>query len=109
MARRPSLAAALWRARRASASRSSWAIRSRSERARCELAGHPLEVHGGDDLVDEADLPGAARADRAAREGGYGVSKEFPLERWYREARVRCIAEGPSEVHRMVIARALFR
>jgi len=41
--------------------------------------------------------------------GGYGVSKEFPLERWYREARVRRIGEGPSEVHRMVIARSLFR
>jgi acyl-CoA dehydrogenase len=41
--------------------------------------------------------------------GGYGVSKEFPLERWYREARVRRIGEGPSEVHRMVIARQLLR
>jgi len=41
--------------------------------------------------------------------GGYGVSKEFALERWYREARVRRIGEGPSEVHRMVIARSLFR
>jgi acyl-CoA dehydrogenase len=41
--------------------------------------------------------------------GGYGVSKEFPLERWYREARVRRIGEGPSEVHRMVIARHLLR
>jgi acyl-CoA dehydrogenase len=41
--------------------------------------------------------------------GGYGVAKEFPLERWYREARVRRIGEGPSEVQRMVIARALFR
>ena len=41
--------------------------------------------------------------------GGYGVIKEFPLQRWYREARVRRIGEGPSEVHQMVIARALFR
>jgi acyl-CoA dehydrogenase len=41
--------------------------------------------------------------------GGYGVSKEFPLERWYREARVRRIGEGPSEVHRMVVARSLLR
>ncbi len=41
--------------------------------------------------------------------GGYGVAKEFPLERWYREARVRRIGEGPSEVQRMVIARSLFR
>jgi len=41
--------------------------------------------------------------------GGYGVSKELPLERWYREARIRRIGEGPSEVHRMVIARDLLR
>jgi acyl-CoA dehydrogenase len=41
--------------------------------------------------------------------GGYGVSKEFPFERWYREARVRRIGEGPSEVHRMVVARDLLR
>lgn len=41
--------------------------------------------------------------------GGYGVTKEFPLERWYREARVRRIGEGPSEVHRMVVARELLR
>ncbi len=48
--------------------------------------------------------------DRAVQiHGGYGVSKEFPLERWYREARVRRIGEGPSEVQRMVIARSLFR
>ena len=37
--------------------------------------------------------------------GGLGVSHEMPLERWFREARIRRIGEGPSEVHRMVIAR----
>ncbi len=48
--------------------------------------------------------------DRAVQiHGGYGVSKELPLERWYREARIRRIGEGPSEVHRMVIARNLLR
>ena len=41
--------------------------------------------------------------------GGLGVSKELPLERWYRELRVKRIGEGPSEVHRMIVARALFR
>lgn len=41
--------------------------------------------------------------------GAYGVSKELPLERWYREARVRRIGEGPSEVHRFVIARNVLR
>jgi len=39
--------------------------------------------------------------------GGLGVSKELPLERWYRELRIKRIGEGPSEVHRLVIARTL--
>lgn len=39
--------------------------------------------------------------------GGMGVAQELPLERWYREARIRRIGEGPSEVHRMVIARSM--
>ena len=39
--------------------------------------------------------------------GGMGVSKEMPLERWYRELRIKRIGEGPSEVHRMVLARNL--
>ena len=39
--------------------------------------------------------------------GGLGVSHELPLERWFREARIRRIGEGPSEVHRMVVARDL--
>ena len=39
--------------------------------------------------------------------GGLGVSQELPLERWYRELRIKRIGEGPSEVHRMVLARQL--
>jgi len=37
--------------------------------------------------------------------GGMGVAQELPLERWYRELRIKRIGEGPSEVHRMVVAR----
>jgi acyl-CoA dehydrogenase len=39
--------------------------------------------------------------------GGLGVSCELPLERWYRELRIKRIGEGPSEVQRMVVARHL--
>jgi len=39
--------------------------------------------------------------------GGLGVAQEMPLERWYREMRIKRIGEGPSEVHRMVVARDL--
>jgi acyl-CoA dehydrogenase len=39
--------------------------------------------------------------------GGMGVAQAMPLERWYRELRIRRIGEGPSEVQRMVVARDL--
>lgn len=39
--------------------------------------------------------------------GGYGYSREFPVERIYRDARLMTIGEGTSEIQRMVIARQL--
>lgn len=39
--------------------------------------------------------------------GGYGYSREYPVERIYRDARLMTIGEGTSEVQRMVIARHL--
>jgi len=41
--------------------------------------------------------------------GSYGYSKEYPIERLYRDARVIPIYEGTSEIQRMVIARALLQ
>lgn len=44
--------------------------------------------------------------DRAMQiHGGLGVAKDLPLERWFREMRIRRIGEGPSEVQKHVIAR----
>jgi len=37
--------------------------------------------------------------------GGLGVAKDLPLERWFREMRIRRIGEGPSEVQRRVFER----
>ncbi len=37
--------------------------------------------------------------------GGYGYSREYPVERIYRDARLMTIGEGTSEMQRMVIAR----
>jgi len=49
-------------------------------------------------------------AQRAATEavqihGGYGYIKEFPVEKYYRDAKLLTIGEGTSEVQRMVIAK----
>jgi alkylation response protein AidB-like acyl-CoA dehydrogenase len=41
--------------------------------------------------------------------GGYGYSREFPVERLYRDARVLTLYEGTSEVQRLVIARQLLK
>ena len=41
--------------------------------------------------------------------GGVGYSKELPLERYYRDAPVMVIAEGTSDIQKLVIARSLLR
>lgn len=53
-------------------------------------------------------------ANRAAREavqihGGAGYLKDFPVERYYRDARITEIYEGTSEVQRIVISRAFLQ
>jgi acyl-CoA dehydrogenase len=41
--------------------------------------------------------------------GGYGYSREYPVERYFRDARVTEIYEGTSEIQRVVIGRQLYR
>jgi alkylation response protein AidB-like acyl-CoA dehydrogenase len=39
--------------------------------------------------------------------GGYGYTRDYPAERYYRDAKLTTIGEGTSEIQRMVIARQL--
>ena len=41
--------------------------------------------------------------------GGYGYTREYPVERMMRDAKITQIYEGTSEVQRMVISRSLLR
>ena len=75
--------------------------------ARLKEHGHPHTVEGA-----QAKLFASAVARRQTGEaiqilGGYGYTREFPAERYYRDAKVTEIYEGTSEIQRLVIARAL--
>ena len=75
--------------------------------ARLKAAGKPHTIEGA-----QAKLFASAVARRQTGEaiqvlGGYGYTKEFPAERYYRDAKVTEIYEGTSEIQRLVIARAL--
>ena len=40
--------------------------------------------------------------------GGYGYTKEFPVERFFRDAKITQIYEGTQEVQRIVVAEAFY-
>jgi alkylation response protein AidB-like acyl-CoA dehydrogenase len=69
--------------------------------------GKPHTVEGA-----KAKLFASEMARRQAGEaiqilGGYGYTKEFPVERYYRDAKITEIYEGTSEIQRLVIARSI--
>ncbi len=43
----------------------------------------------------------------AGKHGGYGFLEDFPVEKFYRDARVLQIYEGSNEIQRMLISRRM--
>ena len=41
--------------------------------------------------------------------GGYGYATDYPVERYYREAKLMEIGEGTSEIQKLVIARSIIK
>jgi alkylation response protein AidB-like acyl-CoA dehydrogenase len=41
--------------------------------------------------------------------GGYGFTKDYPVEKFYRDVKLCTIGEGTSEIQRLVIARQLLK
>jgi alkylation response protein AidB-like acyl-CoA dehydrogenase len=41
--------------------------------------------------------------------GGYGYTKDFPVEKFYRDSKLCTIGEGTSEIQKLVISRAVLK
>jgi alkylation response protein AidB-like acyl-CoA dehydrogenase len=41
--------------------------------------------------------------------GGYGYIKEYPVEKFYRDAKLLTIGEGTSEIQKIVISRSILK
>jgi alkylation response protein AidB-like acyl-CoA dehydrogenase len=75
--------------------------------ARLKQAGRPHTVEGAQAKLFASGVARRQTAEAIQVLGGYGYTKEFPAERYYRDAKVTEIYEGTSEIQRLVIARAL--
>ncbi|MGI9323757.1 MAG: acyl-CoA dehydrogenase family protein [Pseudomonadales bacterium] len=75
--------------------------------ARAYDAGERCDMEAGmaKFFASEAALENATEAMRI--HGAYGYSKEYPIERLYRDAPLLCIGEGTNEMQRLIIAKQL--
>jgi len=70
-------------------------------------SGAPFRMEAGMAKLVASEAGGRV-VDRSMQvHGGIGMTKDLPLERWYREMRIRRVGEGPNEVQRLIIARDL--
>jgi acyl-CoA dehydrogenase len=66
---------------------------TRAEGSMCKLKAGEVAVHVTEQAIQIL--------------GGYGYIKDFPVEKWYRDAKIYTLFEGTSEIQRLVISRAL--
>jgi short/branched chain acyl-CoA dehydrogenase len=71
------------------------------------VAGVPFKKEAAIAKLTASDAAMANARDATQIFGGYGFMNDFPVARFYRDAKVLEIGEGTSEVQRMVIARQL--
>jgi alkylation response protein AidB-like acyl-CoA dehydrogenase len=69
--------------------------------------GHPVMREASMAKVFASEVAVRCATKAVQVHGGYGYTREFPIERFYRDAKLCEIGEGTSEVQRMVIARHL--
>src|SRR5262245_9544603 len=69
--------------------------------------GRPHTEEGAKAKLFASELARRQTAEAIQVLGGYGYTREFPVERYYRDAKITEIYEGTSEIQRLVIARSI--
>jgi short-chain 2-methylacyl-CoA dehydrogenase len=78
------------------------------QRAAAKLdAGQPFAREAAIAKLHASEAAGTSAREAVQVHGGYGIMEEFPVARFYRDAKVLEIGEGTSEVMRILIARSL--
>jgi alkylation response protein AidB-like acyl-CoA dehydrogenase len=77
--------------------------------ARLKDAGRPFGRQASVAKLIASDAAMKVTTDAVQVLGGYGYTRDFPAERFMREAKVTQIFEGTNQIQRMVIARSLLR
>ena len=75
--------------------------------AYCKDRGQPVMMEASMAKVFAAEVAMKCATKAVQIHGGYGYTREFAIERFFRDAKLCEIGEGTSEVQRMVIARHL--
>jgi alkylation response protein AidB-like acyl-CoA dehydrogenase len=70
-------------------------------------SGLPHTAEGAQAMLFASEMARRQTAEAIQILGGYGYTKEFPVERYFRDAKITEIYEGTSEIQRLVIAREL--
>ncbi|HKJ12910.1 MAG TPA: acyl-CoA dehydrogenase family protein [Ornithinimicrobium sp.] len=77
--------------------------------ARLRDAGHPHSLEASVAKLTATDAAMKVTTDAVQVLGGYGYTRDFPVERFMREAKVTQIFEGTNQIQRLVISRQLQR
>ena len=71
--------------------------------------GERIDLESGMAKLFASEVCGEVSMEAMRIHGGYGYTKDFPVERYYRDAPLMIIGEGTNEIMRLVIARQLLR
>ena len=70
-------------------------------------AGHRVDLEAGMAKLFASEICGEITLEAMRIHGGYGYTKQLPVERYYRDAPLMIIGEGTNEMQKLIIARRL--